>query len=150
MIANNGALPLDAVENKFRAHIFAMRIRLVDLFAHFDKLRSGFITASQFRRCIGAAYDKGVVSPLTQAECDILVSHYDVKKNGMVKWRAFADSIDKGVFSSSYCVDPFMWIVLPTSNQCTHQAHRTIVFGATKLEQTPTKYIPEGRASLYN
>ena len=100
MIANNGALPLDAVENKFRAHVFAMRIRLVDLFAHFDKLRSGFITASQFLRCIGAAYDKGVVTPLTQAECDILVSHYDVKKNGMVKWRAFADSIDKGAFYS--------------------------------------------------
>jgi Ca2+-binding EF-hand superfamily protein len=105
MIANNGALPLDAVENKFRAHIFAMRIRLVDLFAHFDKLRSGFITASQFRRCIGAAYDKGVVTPLTQAECDILVTHYDVKKNGMVKWRAFADSIDKGIFPCLYDID---------------------------------------------
>lgn len=87
---------LDAVENKFRAHAFAMRIRLVDLFADFDKLRSGFITASQFRRCIGAAYDKGVVSPLTVDECDVLVDHYDVKKNGMIKWRAFVDSIDKG------------------------------------------------------
>jgi hypothetical protein len=113
---------LDAIENKLRAHIFAMRIRLVDLFADFDKLRSGFITASQFRRCIGAAYDKGVVSNLSQAELDVLVNHYDVKKNGMIKWRAFVDSIDK-------------------------------VFGAKKLEQTPTKYIPaphEGEFRIIN
>ncbi len=89
---------LDAVENKFRAHALAMRIRMVDLFADFDKLRSGYITASQFRRCIGAAYDKGVVSPLTEEECDVLVESYDVKNNGMIKWRAFVDSIDKGKF----------------------------------------------------
>jgi Ca2+-binding EF-hand superfamily protein len=91
---------LEAVENKFRAHIFAMRIRLVDLFADFDKLRSGFITASQFRRCIGAAYDKGVISPLTEAECSVLLEHYDVKKTGMIQWRRFVNSIDRGTFES--------------------------------------------------
>ena len=109
MIANNGGdtsaideaaslndPQLIAVENKFRAHVKAMRIRLVDLFADFDKLRSGYISAAQFRRCIGAAYDKGVVRPLTVDEADLLVQHYLVKKNGMIKWRAFVDSIEKG------------------------------------------------------
>ena len=90
---------LIAAESKFRAHVTAMRIRLVDLFADFDKLRSGYITAAQFRRCIGAAYDKGVVKPLSTEESELIVQHYLVKQeglskwNGLIKWRSFVDSI---------------------------------------------------------
>lgn len=109
MIANNAVKDnvssanndpqLIAAESKFRVHVTAMRIRLVDLFADFDKLRTGYITAAQFRRCIGAAYDKGVVKPLSTEERELIVQHYLVKQNGMVKWngmikwRAFVDSI---------------------------------------------------------
>lgn len=90
---------LIAAESKFRAHVTAMRIRLVDLFADFDKLRSGYITAAQFRRCIGAAYDKGVVKSLSTEERELIVQHYLVKQDGiskwkgMIKWRGFVDSI---------------------------------------------------------
>ena len=92
---------LIAAESKFRAHVKAMRIRLVDLFADFDKLRSGYISAAQFRRSIGAAYDKGVVRPLTTEESELIVQNYLVKKNGMIKWRAFVDSIEKGWSSAT-------------------------------------------------
>ncbi|KAJ3031489.1 UNVERIFIED_CONTAM: hypothetical protein HDU68_003429 [Siphonaria sp. JEL0065] len=106
---------VETVENKIRAHIFAKRIRLVDLFADFDKLRSGYITTSQFRRCLGGAMERGVVSaPLTDAEYKVLTEHYKgqgVAGEGRIKWVAFVDSIDK-------------------------------VFGAKKLELTPTLYIP--------
>ncbi|KAI9346901.1 hypothetical protein BDR26DRAFT_916308 [Obelidium mucronatum] len=106
---------VETVENKIRAHIFAKRIRLVDLFADFDKLRSGYITTSQFRRCLGGAMERGVVSaPLTDLEYTILMDHYKgqgVDGGGRIKWVAFVDSIDK-------------------------------VFGAKKLELTPTLYIP--------
>jgi Ca2+-binding EF-hand superfamily protein len=97
--STNNDPQLIAAESKFRAHVTAMRIRLVDLFADFDKLRSGYITAAQFRRCIGAAYDKGVVKSLSTEERETIVQHYLVKQkgmskwNGMVQWRGFVDSV---------------------------------------------------------
>ncbi|KAJ3285182.1 hypothetical protein HDU79_007514 [Rhizoclosmatium sp. JEL0117] len=111
---------VETVENKIRAHIFAKRIRLVDLFADFDKLRSGLITASQFKRCLFGAMQSS--APLTETEFEILVRFYGVPGEfdangkgevggGRVKWVDFVDSIDK-------------------------------VFGAKKLESTPTLYIP--------
>ena len=97
ILSSNNGPQLIAAESKFRAHVKAMRIRLVDLFADFDKLRSGYITAAQFRRGIGAAFDKGVVRPLTADESELIVQNY-LKKNGMIKWRDFVDSIEKGWF----------------------------------------------------
>ncbi|KAJ3162858.1 hypothetical protein HDU86_003833 [Geranomyces michiganensis] len=83
------------VENKLRAHVFSHRIRVADLFADFDRLRSNFVSATQFRRCIGAILHKGVSSPLTEAEVETLMAYYDVKGNKMIKWTSFVDSIDK-------------------------------------------------------
>ena len=88
----------EMVENKIRAHIFAKRIRLTDLFADFDKLRTGYVSASQFRRCVGAAMDRGVVSPMVESEYSILMEHYKGQGSweGRIKWVSFVDSIDKG------------------------------------------------------
>ncbi|TPX71064.1 hypothetical protein SpCBS45565_g01341 [Spizellomyces sp. 'palustris'] len=105
---------VEQVENKLRAHVFAQRIRVADLFIDFDRLRSGYMTATQFRRCLGAMLHKGVVCPLTEQEFEVLMGAYDLKANRMIKWTAFVDSIDK-------------------------------VFGAKKLEQTPTQQIPHPR-----
>ncbi|KAJ3281298.1 hypothetical protein HDU76_008958, partial [Blyttiomyces sp. JEL0837] len=103
---------LESVENKIQANIFAKRIRLNELFADFDRLRTGFVTRAQFRRCVGAAMDKGVV-PLSEGEYQILMDHYKGKGHWAerIKWVSFVDNIDK-------------------------------VFGAKKLESTPTQYIP--------
>jgi hypothetical protein len=92
------ALLVEMVENKIRAHIFAKRIRLTDLFADFDKLRTGYVSASQFRRCVGAAMDRGVVSPMVESEYSILMEHYKGQGSweGRIKWVSFVDSIDKG------------------------------------------------------
>ncbi|KAI9207587.1 uncharacterized protein BJ171DRAFT_561416 [Polychytrium aggregatum] len=81
---------------KIRVHVFSMRIRLHDLFEDFDKLRSGYITAAQFRRCLGQVTDKAVVapqSPLNEVEYAVLIKHYDIKQNGTVNWKMFVDSI---------------------------------------------------------
>ncbi|KAJ3144617.1 hypothetical protein HDU89_008122 [Geranomyces variabilis] len=83
------------VENKLRAHVYSHRIRVADLFADFDRLRSNFVPATQFRRCIGAILHKGVSSPLTEAEVETLMAYYDVRNNKMIKWTNFVDSIDK-------------------------------------------------------
>nr|KAJ3422717.1 hypothetical protein HK105_006776 [Polyrhizophydium stewartii] len=126
-MAGSDHLQLSNVENKYRAQVFSMRIRLVELFQDFDKLRSGLMTASQFRRCVAASMDKGVVSPLTDAEVNVLIDHYLDPKTRMVHWRAFVDSIDK-VFGAkqlensptSYeqdIVKPFRRPLSPSSEQ---------------------------------
>ncbi|KAI9096987.1 hypothetical protein DFS34DRAFT_660037, partial [Phlyctochytrium arcticum] len=107
------ALPtptIETVENKLRAHVLAHRIRLTDFFLDFDKLRSGYVTATQFRRCLGMIMHKGIVSPMSERECEVLMEAYDSRNNRMIKWTQFVDSIDK-------------------------------VFGAKKLEHTPTQQI---------
>ncbi|KAJ3015173.1 hypothetical protein HKX48_004754 [Thoreauomyces humboldtii] len=98
------------VENKLRAHVYAHRIRVADLFTDFDHLRSTYVSATQFRRSIGAMLHKGVSSPLTEAEVELLLTHYDVRGNKMIKWTSFCDSINR-------------------------------VFGAKRLENTPTQQI---------
>ncbi|OAJ39816.1 hypothetical protein BDEG_23631 [Batrachochytrium dendrobatidis JEL423] len=85
---------LSNVKSKYQMQIFSMRIRLVELFQDFDKLRSGLMTVSQFRRCLAASLDKGVVSPLSKEEIDILQQSYIDPKTKMVRWREFVDSID--------------------------------------------------------
>lgn len=68
----------------------------------FDRLRSGYVTAAQFRRCIAGVLEKNVISPLTEEEVEVLMRRYsnnDGKgegKGGMIKWMEFCDSIDKG------------------------------------------------------
>jgi len=57
----------------------------------FDKLRSGFITESQFR--IGLNMAKLVVSA---KEFEMLTSYFQAPKEGKhVKWREFCDAIDQ-------------------------------------------------------
>jgi Ca2+-binding EF-hand superfamily protein len=87
------------LENILRANVFARRLRIEDLFCDFDKLRSGFVSRYQFRQAISAIMEKGIHSPLNDEDYDILMNHYDVKKDGRVKWTAFVDSINKGNMS---------------------------------------------------
>ncbi|KAI8815345.1 hypothetical protein BJ742DRAFT_876284 [Cladochytrium replicatum] len=96
-----------------RAHVFASRIRIKELFADFDKLRSGYITAAQFRRCLGAAMEKGVVSPLTDEEYDVLGRRYDLKGDGTFKWTSFIESIDEVFGSQKLEQTPTKYIPAP-------------------------------------
>lgn len=67
------------------------RIRVGEFFRDFDKLRSGYITATQFR--IGLNMAKIVLS---LQEFDELVSFYAAPKDGKhVKWREFCDAVDE-------------------------------------------------------
>lgn len=124
-----GGPSVQHVENKIRAHIFALRIRLREIFEDFDKLRSGSMSVAQFRRCVSSALEK-VVSPMTEQEYAVLIKNYD-KGNGMIKWTAFVDSIDRGIYREierqRRCFSTNLPLILPK------------VFGAKSLEQSPTK-----------
>lgn len=82
---------LDDVIARIRLFCKQQRTRISEFFRDFDKLRSGFITESQFR--IGLNMAKIVLS---QAEFDELVTYFQAPKEGKhVKWREFCDLVDE-------------------------------------------------------
>ena len=67
------------------------RIRISEFFRDFDKLRSGYITAAQFR--IGLNMAKVAVSA---QEFEMLSQVFKAPKEGQhVKWREFSDKVDE-------------------------------------------------------
>ncbi|KAI8916058.1 hypothetical protein EDD86DRAFT_250783 [Gorgonomyces haynaldii] len=86
--------------HKYRAHVFAQRIRLHEIFQDFDPLRSGLMTTSRFKRCVAASMDKGIVSPITPEETNVLTLAFTVPQSDMVRWREFVHLVDE-VFSSA-------------------------------------------------
>jgi Ca2+-binding EF-hand superfamily protein len=82
---------IDDVIARIRLMCKKDRIRVGEFFRDFDKLRSGFITDTQFR--IGLNMAKIVVS---SHEFDLLCEHYRAPKEGKhIKWRDFCDAVDE-------------------------------------------------------
>lgn len=82
---------VDDVLARIRAKCAQQRIRIAEFFRDFDRLRSGYITAAQFR--IGLTMSK---VPVSQSEFQMLCQHYKAPKEGEhVKWREFSDAIDE-------------------------------------------------------
>jgi len=70
-------------------------VRISEFFRDFDRLRSGYITAAQFR--IGLTMAK---CPISQGEFEHLTNTFKAPKEGQhVKWREFSDQVDE-VFTS--------------------------------------------------
>ncbi|KAJ3272592.1 hypothetical protein HDV01_005435 [Terramyces sp. JEL0728] len=83
------------VERKYSANIYAMRIRLIELFQDFDPLRSGLMTKTRFVRCISASLDRGYGHQLTQHELDVILNAYSSEDHDMIRWSDFVKNIDK-------------------------------------------------------
>jgi Ca2+-binding EF-hand superfamily protein len=82
---------VDDVLARIRLFCKQQRTRVSEFFRDFDKLRSGFITESQFR--IGLNMAKIVLS---SSEFEQLVQHFRAPKEGRhVRWRDFSDSVDE-------------------------------------------------------
>jgi Ca2+-binding EF-hand superfamily protein len=75
---------------KLRQYCKEQRIRVSEFFRDFDKLRSGFITQSQFR--IGLSMAK---ITLSGNEFNMLCEHFQGSGNNQVKWRDFSDAVDE-------------------------------------------------------
>jgi hypothetical protein len=80
----------------YRANVFCQRIRLSEIFQDFDQLRSGLMSIMRFRRCVTASMDKGIVSPLTAEEYEIMTERFRLPNTDMVQWRRFVDCVDEG------------------------------------------------------
>ncbi|ORZ38445.1 hypothetical protein BCR44DRAFT_1428282 [Catenaria anguillulae PL171] len=85
--------PVDIVEDRIRSHVFHARIRISEYFKDYDRLHSGYISFSQFRRCLAVCIEKG--PRLSDNEFNLLCDKYDTRRDGTVNYLRFIDSIDK-------------------------------------------------------
>lgn len=90
-IVRNTPVDVDDVLARVRKNCLEQRIRVGEFFRDFDRLRSGFITANQFRMGLSMAK-----IPISHAEFEQLNIVYKAPKAGEhVKWREFCDHVDE-------------------------------------------------------
>nr|XP_002123656.3 uncharacterized protein LOC100183292 [Ciona intestinalis] len=92
---------VDNIENNIRTSLKTKRVRVSEFFKDFDRLRSGSITASQFKRCL----DQFLGLKLSAKEIDEIADKYCLK-DGMVNYRAFSDVIDQNFHPEKLEADP--------------------------------------------
>jgi hypothetical protein len=94
-VVRNAPDDIDDVIARIRSKCKQQGIRIAEFFRDFDRLRSGFITAAQFR--IGLTMAK---CPISQGEFTHLSEHFKAPKEGAhIRWRDFSDQVDE-VFTS--------------------------------------------------
>ena len=90
-VIRNNPDDIDDVLARIRQASMQQRIRISEFFRDFDRLRSGFITAPQFR--IGLNMAK---VPISQQEFQQLCTAFKAPKAGEhIKWREFSDAVDE-------------------------------------------------------
>ncbi|CAF0814337.1 unnamed protein product [Brachionus calyciflorus] len=82
---------IDYIEDQVRIIAESSRTRLHEFFVDYDKLRSGFVTKSQFQRIL----DQLLKSSLTPEQIEIISNKYDLKNNSTVNYREFCRSINR-------------------------------------------------------
>lgn len=82
---------IDNFHNSIRTLAQTKRIRVTEFFQDFDKLRSGFVTAPQFSRCLWQTL--GI--QLSPAQEELVKMNYDLKGNGQINYKIFCDIIDQ-------------------------------------------------------
>mmetsp|Transcript_41325 Transcript_41325/g.54327 ORF Transcript_41325/g.54327 Transcript_41325/m.54327 type:complete len:136 (+) Transcript_41325:1397-1804(+) len=86
-VIRNAPDDCDDVIARIRSKCAQQGIRIAEFFRDFDRLRSGHITAAQFR--IGLTMAK---CPISQSEFQMLSQQYKAQKEGEhVCWRDFSD-----------------------------------------------------------
>lgn len=83
---------LKDIEDKIRQVVNARKVRLTEYFKDFDRLRTGFITKSQFDRCLDQLFGI-VLSPADDAKLMEKYGSADPKRKGMVSYRRFCEVI---------------------------------------------------------
>ncbi|CAH8602990.1 unnamed protein product [Dicrocoelium dendriticum] len=89
-------LPLEALLDRIRHIVLTNRLQLKPWFNDFDKLRCGFVTRSQFARCLSSSgISRQHLHDLTPSQLDVLSEHYSSPSDPhMVNWVKFVEDID--------------------------------------------------------
>ncbi|KAI8521606.1 hypothetical protein Bbelb_013600 [Branchiostoma belcheri] len=120
--------PLGAnrLEDEIRTVAQTKRVRVSEFFKDFDRLRSGFITASQFKRCL----DQNLGIQLTPQDEVMLLDKYDLKREGMVNYRLFTDVIDQAFNPNDMTPTPEAQAVTPVEFLGTQRSLRPLSPGS--------------------
>lgn len=97
-----GPISVTLTEDSIRTEVSTKRVRVSEFFKDFDRLRSGFITISQFKRCL----DQNLRLTLHPYEVENLVAKYNTKNDDMVNYRLFSDVIDQNFQPCKLDADP--------------------------------------------
>lgn len=97
------------IEDQIRTLVQTKRIRPSELFLDYDKLRSGYVTATQFFRCLW----QNLSIKLTPQEEQLLTEKYDLKRNGRMNHKFFCSVIEKGFDPNEMDRDPSTQKVIP-------------------------------------
>lgn len=85
-------LQLKDIEDKIRNIVNSRKVRLTEYFKDFDRLRTGFITKSQFDRCLDQLFGI-VLSPEDDAKLMEKYGSPEAKRKGLVNYRHFCEVI---------------------------------------------------------
>lgn len=96
------AVACQNLENDIRTLAQTKRIRVTEFFQDFDKLRSGFITAQQFFRCLWQTL--GI--KLDEEQEAVIQQKYDLLRNGRLNYKAFCEEIDRNFNPRDLSRDP--------------------------------------------
>jgi len=91
---------IDTILTKIRYHVLIRRVRILNFFEDFDKLRSGYVSEEIFKRCIDMILATTATCKLSKDEYNEIAKHYYDSEKKMVEWRSFVDDIDE-VFGTS-------------------------------------------------
>lgn len=103
------AAAVDNIHNSIRTLSQTKRIRVTEFFQDFDKLRSGFVTAPQFFRCLWQTL--GI--KLNPEEEELMKQKYDIKNNGEINYKAFCHEIDRAFNPGDLVRDPITQKIEP-------------------------------------
>lgn len=90
------------VEEDVRTRVQTQRVRITEFFHDYDRLRSGFVTAGQFKRVLDTS---GI--ELTDSQVETILKNYDTKGDGRINYRLFTQNINKAFNPNLVSVNPW-------------------------------------------
>jgi len=86
---------IDTILSKIRYHVLIRRVRIINVFEDFDKLRSGYVSKDIFKRCINMILTSTATCKLSQEEYDEITKHYYDSEKKLVEWRSFVEDVEE-------------------------------------------------------
>ncbi|XP_002741846.1 uncharacterized protein LOC100373451 [Saccoglossus kowalevskii] len=128
------------LEDQIRTQLLSKRVRVTEFFKDYDRLRSGYMTISQFKRVLDQSF--GIQLGPEDEQC--LLDKYADKNDGTVNYRYFSEVIEASFQPNDLKTNPMAKTVEPapylgtqrsvrllsptTQSQCDAILHRMIPF----------------------
>ncbi|XP_077982617.1 uncharacterized protein LOC144437542 isoform X1 [Glandiceps talaboti] len=113
---------INVLEDQIRTKILSRRARVTEFFKDYDRLRSGYISTSQFKRVLDQSFGIQLFPEDEQA----LTDKYEDKNDGMINYRKFSDVIDCVFEPNDLKTEPQARKVEVTEYLGTHRSQRPL------------------------